>query len=550
MKEGSNREDHRMPEVRNKISNSSQEKWHALLQHEFCRMIIDSLPYPFYVVDANDYTIKVANSATSVFGEIKEDTTCYALTHKADRPCGAPDHRCPLVEVKNTKKPVVLEHIHYDKDGNALWMELHGYPIFNDDGDVVQMIEYTLDITDRKHMEDRLRESEEQFRTVVQSAHDAIISIDGNGRVIFWNRAAEKIFGYSAREVTGKPVSIIMPERFRERHNQGIRRIVSTGKSKIIGKKIEVSGLRKDGSEFPLELTLAKWEMNGGLHFTGILRDITERKWAEDELQKANERMRDDLRAAAEVQKSLLPSEHLEIHDVRFASTFEPCEELGGDIFNVVPLDDRLVGLYILDVSGHGVQAALLSVALSHLLSVMTEQSTISTWDDGGNACYYHVQPVDVAMQLNRQFPMENERLQYFSLVYGVLDLETHTFRYISAGHPGLVYLPRDAAATVLDEPAFPIGWFKEPHYTEHVVAMNPGDRLYLYSDGVLGARNPSDEEFGRERLVTVLDQGRGIPIRESISSLLHGVVEWRGGALLEDDVSVLAIEIADQESE
>ncbi len=539
-----------MSEARNKIPDSIRKDWHILLQNPFCMEIMNSLPYPFYVIDADDYTIKIANSATAIFGEITRDATCYALTHKVDRPCRLPNHQCTLKEVKRTKKPIVLEHIHYDKDGNARIMEVHGYPILNADGDVAQMIEYTLDITDRKHMEERLRESEKQYRSVVQSAHDAIISIDGTGKVISWNHAAEKIFGYSAREVTGKPVSIIIPERSRERHNQGLRRIVSTGKSKIIGKKIEVSGLRKDGSEFPLELTLARWEMNGELHFTGILRDITERKWAEEELQKANEKMKDDLKAAAEVQKSLFPGEYLEIRDVRFASTFKPCDELGGDIFNVIQLDDRVVGLYILDVSGHGVQAALLSVALSRLLSVMTEQMSLTSRQDGDDACYYQVRPVDIAAQLNRQFPMDHEKLQYFSLVYGVFDLETHTFRYISAGHPGLVYLPRGSAATVIERPSFPIGWFKEPHYNEHTVTMKPGDRLYLYSDGITEAMNSSEVEFGKDRLVSALDRCHGVPIGESISSLLRAVKEWRGDIPLEDDVSVLGIEVADQESE
>jgi len=539
-----------MAEVRKKIPESSQEELHVLLQDEIWIEIMNSLPYPIYLIDANDYTIKMANSATSIFGDISKDTTCYALTHKMDRPCQLPNHQCTLEEIKRTKRPIVLEHIHYDKDGNAIIMELHGYPVLNDDGDVVQIIESSLDITDRKRIKARLLESEEQYRTVVQSAHDAIISIDSTGKVISWNHAAEKIFKYSAHEITGKPVGIIMPERFRERHNEGLRRIIKTGKSKIIGEKIEVSGLRKDGSEVPLELTIARWEMKGELHFTGILRDITERKRAEEELRKVNERMRDDLRAAAEVQKSLLPGEHLDIGDVRFASTFKPCEELGGDIFNVIQLDDRLVGLYILDVSCHGVQAALLSVTLSRLLSVMTERSTLSTRDDGGNHCYYHVQPVDVATQLNRQFPMDHEKLQYFSLVYGVLDLQSHAFRYISAGHPGLIHLPRDSAAVVLDRPGFPIGWVKEPHYEEHVVVINPGDRLYLYSDGVIEAMNADEEEFGGERLVSALEQGRGMPIGESISSLIHAVGEWRRDTSFEDDVSVLAIEAVDQEFE
>jgi len=537
-----------MSKVQHNSSIPSHSELQVLLQDGLSRTIIDSLPYPFYIVDAHDYTIKTANAATAVFGEITKETTCYALTHRVDRPCQLPDHMCPLKEVKETKKPVVLEHIHYDKDGNAMCMEIHGYPILNSDGDVVQMIEYSLDITDRKRMEELLRDSEEQFRSVLQSAHDAIISIDSRGKVIFWNRAAEKIFGYTAHEAIGEPVSITMPQRFRERHAEGLHRIVATGKARIIGKKTEVVGLKKDGAEFPLELTLAKWETSRGMHFTGILRDITERKRGEQELRKANDKMRADLEVAVDVQRSLLPSEYLEIGAVRFASAFKPCEELGGDILNVLPLGDRLVGLYVLDVSSHGVQAALLSVTLSRLLSALTEQSSPVMQPGGGTVCHHLVQPVDIAEELNRQFPMDSEKLQYFTLVYGVFDLETNIFRYVSAGHPGLIYLPHDSAAGVLEKPAFPIGWFREPSYAEHTVSMNPGDRLYLYSDGVTEAMNSRGEQFGTGRLVDTLGQSRRVPIGDSISSVLQAVREWRGDAPLEDDISILAIEVAAHE--
>lgn len=135
-----------------------------------------------------------------------------------------------------------------------------------------------------------LETSEEHFRSVVQTANDAIISIDKRGNIIFWNNSAENIFGYSAEEVTGKPLTLLMPERFRQIHQKAIHQVVSTGKSNIIGKTIEMIGLKKDGNEFPLELSLAAWGAGEEIFFTGILRSITQRKQAEDELrQKTHE---------------------------------------------------------------------------------------------------------------------------------------------------------------------------------------------------------------------------------------------------------------------
>lgn len=123
-----------------------------------------------------------------------------------------------------------------------------------------------------------LKSSERHFRSVVETASDAIISIDGRGNIVFWNRAAENIFGYSSDEAIGKPIAFIMPERFREDHRKGMNRLVLMGESRITGETVEVVGLKKDGTEFPIELSLATWEAEGEMFFTAVIRDITQRK--------------------------------------------------------------------------------------------------------------------------------------------------------------------------------------------------------------------------------------------------------------------------------
>jgi diguanylate cyclase (GGDEF)-like protein/PAS domain S-box-containing protein len=131
-----------------------------------------------------------------------------------------------------------------------------------------------------------LRDSETRFRSVAESATDAIVAADEKGEMISWNRGAERIFGYTSGEVLRKPLSILMPERFRAMHDAGIKRVVDGGvaASKLIGSTVEVVGLRKDGREFPLELSLATWQTPNGRFFSGIIRDISERKKAEDKI--------------------------------------------------------------------------------------------------------------------------------------------------------------------------------------------------------------------------------------------------------------------------
>lgn len=141
------------------------------------------------------------------------------------------------------------------------------------------------EFTGHKGADERLKESEEQFRSVAQSANDAIISADSRGKIIFWNKGAEIIFDYKEEEVLGKPLIILMPERYRDSHQGGLKNFPLTGKTKAIGKITELHGLRKNGTEFPLELSLAVWSSRGETFYSGIIRDITERKRAEEMIQ-------------------------------------------------------------------------------------------------------------------------------------------------------------------------------------------------------------------------------------------------------------------------
>lgn len=136
-----------------------------------------------------------------------------------------------------------------------------------------------------------LENSEERLRAVAETAHDAIISIDSRGNIVMWNRGAVSIFGYTADEVIGMPLTIIVPDNLRMVHTEGLNRVISEGRQKIIGDTVEIIGLRKNRSTFPLELSLAKWKTREGTFFTGIIRDITQRKEIEEELRRHRERL-------------------------------------------------------------------------------------------------------------------------------------------------------------------------------------------------------------------------------------------------------------------
>jgi class 3 adenylate cyclase len=117
---------------------------------------LDSLPNPFYVIDATDYTVKAANSAAH-FGPLSKDSTCFTLTHKSNGPCDSAEHPCPIQKIRKTKRPATVEHLHYDKDGNPRHVEVRAFPVFDSEGNLAQIMEYVIDITKRKRAEEALK---------------------------------------------------------------------------------------------------------------------------------------------------------------------------------------------------------------------------------------------------------------------------------------------------------------------------------------------------------------------------------------------------------
>jgi sigma-B regulation protein RsbU (phosphoserine phosphatase) len=258
-----------------------------------------------------------------------------------------------------------------------------------------------------------------------------------------------------------------------------------------------------------------------------------ELRTATEELRAANDRHARDLEAAARVQRAFLPALPPQVPGARFAWAFEPCGQLAGDYLNVFRLGDRHVGLCVLDVAGHGVAAALLSVTLSQLLARVAGT---------GPAV---VPPAEVAARLARELTPEATAGHTFSLLYGVLARDSGEFRFVSAGHPGPVQLTDGRPPVKLEVTGFPVG-VGDGEYREHAVTLKLGDRLVLYSDGLIGVRNADGEHFGARRLLATLDENRRLPIADAPGGLVRAVEAWRGEVPRQDDISVLVVERTD----
>jgi PAS domain S-box-containing protein len=182
-----------------------------------------------------------------------------------------------------------FETRHKCKDGRIIDVEISVNCLETDGG---RLFVFIRDITQHKQAEEAFRESEERFRSIVETTNDAIISADSSGKIIFWNKAAENIYGYSSEEAVGKPITIIIPETIQSSHEETYHRVAATGKSDFTGQTMESRSKRKDGSEFPAEISISFWVAGDNTFITALIRDITERKQAEEALRESEERLR------------------------------------------------------------------------------------------------------------------------------------------------------------------------------------------------------------------------------------------------------------------
>ena len=264
----------------------SEEKFKK--QNVFLNNILESLTHPFYVINVKDYKITLANSTAASEG-LEHDQYCYSLTHHNNKPCEAPCE-CPLNLVKKTKKSCVVEHIHYDKEGNEKIYEIYGYPILDENGNVVQMIEYALNITDRKIAQQELKKSEEKYRHLFENSPYYIILLDKDGNFIDFNNSAVNIFGYYKEDLLSnnfREMSIIPPELLPLLEN-AIELLI---KGERVS-PLEFIPIRKDGKKIWINAQASLIKLDSEFFIYVIGQDITERKKAERKLKESEENSR------------------------------------------------------------------------------------------------------------------------------------------------------------------------------------------------------------------------------------------------------------------
>jgi sigma-B regulation protein RsbU (phosphoserine phosphatase) len=274
---------------------------------------------------------------------------------------------------------------------------------------------------------------------------------------------------------------------------------------------------------------------------TALRESNAKLRGANEQLQSAYAHLEDDLKAAAWMQANLLPSPSRHTLNITSEWRFRPSSYVGGDIFNIFPIDHERVGFYLLDVSGHGVPAAMLSVTLSMVLSPDSANGSPLKRYNAEQARYDVMSTAEAVTELNRRFQTKDDR--YFTMIYGILDTPTGELTLTQAGHPGPVMMRRGFQPVVLGDGGSPVGMWPEMEYETVSATLRPGDRLVLYSDGVVECANPSGEQFGEERLMSYLSASEAEPLSSVLSGLELAMEQWRGIGSFDDDVSLLALE-------
>lgn len=307
-----------------------------------------------------------------------------------------------------------------------------------------------------------------------------------------------------------------------------------------------VAGMDAGADDFisiPLEADKLRVRIRAAERILTLRQELSEQNASlnrlNEKLGAAYKTIQSDLQAASALQAGLMPK----ISEVHPSFCLDwlvlPSSFLAGDNLNYFMMQDRYLIFYHLDVAGHGIPSALLSVTLNHLLSPQPGSPMVRF--DPHLELKRIVPPVDVVSELNRRFQPQGDG--YFTMIYGVLDTRTREVRFCQAGHPIPLKINHEGEITPIGDGGFPVGLWPDMTYEETVTDLHPGDRLLLYSDGVLECVNSEGVPYSIDKLKEILLQTTGLPPKAALKSIQQDLEQWSQGKNFPDDISMLLIE-------
>ncbi|MBL7961712.1 PAS domain S-box protein, partial [bacterium] len=252
------------------------------VQKAYLEELIENAPEAIAILDNADTILRINGEFTRMFGYESKEAVGRKL-FELIVPDELKETSLTFSHVAAEGERVNTESVRRHKDGSLVQVSILGTPV-RIEGNQIGICGIYRDITEQKKAKEALQQSEERFRAISQSANDAIVTVNSSGSIVGWNRGAERVFGYKETEIVGKSLVQIIPNEFQADKRSGSRLRDIGGVMYVMGKTTEMRGLRKDGKMFPIEFSISEWKTSEGQFFTGIMRDITDRKSAEDKI--------------------------------------------------------------------------------------------------------------------------------------------------------------------------------------------------------------------------------------------------------------------------
>ncbi|TGL71341.1 PAS domain S-box protein [Leptospira kmetyi] len=371
-----------------------------------------------------------------------------------------------------------------------------------------------------------------KFRAISASVQEAILVSDISGKILFWNEGAVKIFGWEGEEILNSPLERILPERNRKKHRNGVQRYFSSKRKRGTPKPFEMVGLKKDDTEFSLELSLTDWKIEKDHYIGIIIRDVTQRKNLESQRDNALNVLQSDLHTAEKLQKSMFPDPHSKDWPFFWSVKYLPMGPIGGDIYDIRKTKNGSWRFFIADATGHGTQAALLTMAIK------ADYDTLKDSDE---------EPGNILEQLNEKIlPMFRTLNSLFTAFILDWDPKTGKVQYASGGHPEQVILS-DKEKIALPKTGPILGLKNAAKFQTKSFRFENPFRLFLFSDGAFEVFDKSLMQlYGEERFHSYLHQNVYTPIQEILDSHLQSLYRFRQSQDLTDDLTLLAVSLGE----
>ena len=383
--------------------------------------------------------------------------------------------------------------------------------------------------SERRHAKRALQESEQRYRMLWETSPDAVVLMDERCFVEFVNPAVQEVFGYAPDELAQKPISALQPDRFKGLLPSRLEETLKAGAVRIRWRNLETIGRRKDGSEFPMEISMSDLELDAQRRFVCFVRDISERKRAEEELRESQEQFR----TAREIQQRLFPKSAPDVPELEIAGCSYSATAAGGDYFDYLKMRDGQLAVVVGDVSGHGVGPALLMAETRAYLRALT------------------LQPDNIGEILTRANSILAEDVgssRFITLLMARICPKQGMLTYVSAGHPNGYIMDRSGKIKqLLPRMGLPLGRRPTTVYKESSpIGLAVGDIVFLLTDGIEEAAAPDESLFGIDRTLEVIRNNRDRPAAEIVSALYEAVQTFAAKGPQLDDVTAIVIRVKD----